>query len=105
MSRADREKSLYIIRLNQIREELRQSFPQEFEKIQIDSKSKEESQKEPLNIHNSPLDQISEKINEEYLSDENDYSDEGDEYNLIPEKQEPFDRTEYLKQVNENRAK
>ena len=34
MSRADREKSLYIIRLNQIREELRLAFPQEFDQIQ-----------------------------------------------------------------------
>ena len=34
MSRADREKSLYIIRLNQIREELRIAFPQEFDQIQ-----------------------------------------------------------------------
>lgn len=34
MSRADREKSLYIIRLNQIREELKQAFPTEFRSIQ-----------------------------------------------------------------------
>lgn len=30
MSRADREKSLYIIRLNQIREELKQAYPDEY---------------------------------------------------------------------------
>lgn len=30
LSRADREKTLYIARLNQIREELRQAYPQEF---------------------------------------------------------------------------
>ena len=34
MSRADREKSLYIIRLNQIREELRSAYPKEFHEIQ-----------------------------------------------------------------------
>ena len=30
MSRADREKSLYIIKLNQIREELKKGYPEEF---------------------------------------------------------------------------
>lgn len=30
MSRADREKSLYLIRLNSIREELRKNFPEEY---------------------------------------------------------------------------
>lgn len=33
MSRADREKSLYIIRLNQIRNELRMQYPEEFREL------------------------------------------------------------------------
>lgn len=34
MSRADREKSLYIIRLNQIRNELKLQYPEEFKELQ-----------------------------------------------------------------------
>jgi hypothetical protein len=48
------------------------------------------------------LDQISEKINEEQLSDENDYEDELDDYEMVPKE---FDKIEYLKSVNEKRAR
>lgn len=34
LSRADREKTLYVARLNQIREELRQAYPQEYHQSQ-----------------------------------------------------------------------
>lgn len=51
------------------------------------------------------LDQISEKINEEQLSDENDSEDEGDDYEVVPNHGKEFDKAEYLKSVNEKRAR
>lgn len=51
------------------------------------------------------LDQISEKINEEQLSDENYSEDEGDDYEVVPNHDKEFDRAEYLKSVNEKRAR
>ena len=51
------------------------------------------------------LDQISEKINEEQNSDENDTEDEGDSYDVVPNDVKDFDRAEYLKSVNEKRAR
>jgi len=68
MSRADREKSLYIIRLNQIREELRSAFPEEFKEL------KEATQEETgftEQMHGlTALDQINEKVKEEDQSGE-----------------------------------
>lgn len=45
MSRADREKSLYIIRLNQIRNELKMQYPEEFKELQYRNKMKQEQER------------------------------------------------------------
>ena len=45
MSRADREKSLYIIRLNQIRNELKHQYPEEFKELQQRNKVKQEQER------------------------------------------------------------
>ena len=52
------------------------------------------------------LEQIEEKINEEPLSDEN-YSeeDENEDIQVVPNLDKDFDRAEYLKSVNEKRAR
>jgi hypothetical protein len=69
MSRADREKSLYIIRLNQIREDLRKAYPDEFKMMKSGHGQKEESHI----MHGiQAIEQISEKIQLEYLSQEED---------------------------------
>lgn len=76
MSRADREKSLYIIRLNQIKEELRMSYPDEYSKLDDQLKSKLNqglSKSSDCSLHGmSALESINEKICEEQLSQEED---------------------------------
>lgn len=76
MSRADREKSLYIIRLNQIKDELRQHYAQEFSNHSAKSSK---TGKFSFNMHaESALEQIQEKVTEEYQSDEDDQELEED---------------------------
>lgn len=116
MSRADREKSLYIIRLNQIRDELKQAFPTEFRSIQKhDSqpgegleRPKQQSKQFSFQMHGfSALEQINEKINEEYLSQDNEDEDSHDEYEVVPSEEfesQEATRRENLKQANEKRA-
>lgn len=80
MSRADREKSLYIIRLNQIKDELRQSFPDEFQEIEEAQKQNENRKGFLFSMHGlTALEQINEKMGEEFLSQEDD--DELDDEN------------------------
>ena len=51
------------------------------------------------------LEQIEEKINEDPLSDENYSEDENDDIQVVPNLDKDFDRAEYLKSVNEKRAR
>ena len=75
MSRADREKSLYIIRLNQIRDELKQSFPAEFADYEASAASKRSLEADAdrpsefaFGMHGlTALEQINEKMAEELL--------------------------------------
>lgn len=113
MSRADKEKALYIIRLHQIKDELRQKYPNEFNLINQQQKQQDLNKmrdqfEESLTVNQTEsvfatnfshkmhgqkaLQQIEEKINDELLSNDED-EDEADnlqssEYTLKSEHQQ-----------------
>jgi len=126
MSRADREKSLYIIRLNQIKEELRHNYPEEYKQLDEQLKSKissRESKNRDAMYHGmSALESINEKINEECLSQEEDDEQQSDDNsdNLNSSKTEEgskskasakgkqssgFNKQEFLNKINETRQR
>lgn len=114
MSRADREKSLYIIRLNQIKDELRKNFPDEYKESQdyLNSFTKslalEALQNEyDLKIHaHFALESVHEKIEEEKLSQDEDEDDNESDRELGQFKKKMFfgqSRQEYFHKKDELR--
>ena len=103
MSRADREKSLYIIRLNQIRDELRSAFPEEFAEMES-----LQSDKKGINygMHGlTALEQINEKLVEEYLSQEEEEDDEDGKVDREPDFINASQKQELLARQTEKRTK
>lgn len=93
MSRADREKSLYLIRLNQIKEELKQAYPDEFKQLNKANGKENESHSERdgfnYQMHGATaLNVIQEKMQEEQASQDEDEEDKtlSQTFTITPEK-------------------
>lgn len=104
MSRADREKSLYIIRLNQIKEELKKNFPFEVQESEAHILSLDIFQNEQKSLASeaaknsyqqkmhgfTALESINEKIAEEMMSQEEDDGDDCEEEEHDLKQSNPF---------------